>query len=571
MKNLFKCIAFFISFFSISKSSFSQDITTYPQSYFRNPLDIPIQLVSNFGELRPNHFHMGLDIRTQSCENLPVYAAANGYISRIKIEKGGYGNAIYITHPNGYTTLYAHLNSFFPALNDYIKKKQYDEQNWEQDFELPANLFPVKKGQLIALSGSTGASGGPHLHFEIRDTKTGNNLNPQLFGFNIPDNRAPIIKGLYWYDRRYSTYVGSEKAIPITKKNPIYTSTAKVVKVNSPLVSFGISTEDLCNASAFNLGVYSIELFMDDSLCNAFRLNNFSYTGTRYVNACIDYSKLIKEKRYVQYLAVLPGNKLNIFTPTSTNGVVILTDTMQHTINIIVKDAYKNTVQLKFNIQLSDSLHSNLFPPNAKPLLPNQQNIVNGNNVKVIFSANAFYDVVPFVLNEIVASGSSVASELAMLHNNTVPVHDSFTVQLKTTLAANDPLRNKVVMQLISGANKYIAKDGWAEDWMTARFNKLGKVQLLIDTVPPTIVPVGWKSNASLAKAKALVLRGNDNLHELGNFRAELDGRWLLFAKRGNNFIYTFDEYCSKGIHTLKVSLTDFAGNVTNETYTFTR
>ncbi len=145
----------------------------YPQGYFRDPLNIPIQLAANFGELRTDHFHMGLDIRTQSKENLPVYAAADGYVSRIKIEKYGYGRAIYINHPNGYTTLYAHLNSFYPQLEQYLKNKQYKDEKWEQDFELPANMFPVIKGQFIASSGNTGGSAGPHLHFEIRDTKTG--------------------------------------------------------------------------------------------------------------------------------------------------------------------------------------------------------------------------------------------------------------------------------------------------------------------------------------------------------------------------------------------------------------
>ena len=130
-------------------------------------MNIPIQLVSNFGELRTDHFHMGLDIRTQSRENLPVFAAADGYVSRIKIEKYGYGKAIYITHPNGYTTLYGHLNSFYNVLENYLESKQYKEKKWEQDFDLPANMFHVTKGQFIANSGNTGGSQGPHLHFEI--------------------------------------------------------------------------------------------------------------------------------------------------------------------------------------------------------------------------------------------------------------------------------------------------------------------------------------------------------------------------------------------------------------------
>jgi hypothetical protein len=571
MKHL-RCIAFLLIFFFLYKYSVSQNYSTaYPQGYFRNPLNIPIQLVANFGELRPDHFHMGLDIRTKGKENLPVYAVADGYVSRIKIEKYGYGNAVYINHPNGYTTLYAHLNSFFPALSEYIKTKQYSEQTRKQDFELRPGLFHVKKGQFIAYSGNTGGSAGPHLHFEIRDTKTGKNLNPLLFGFNIIDKQPPVIKDLYWYDRRFSTYFVSANQIPVTKKNNLYTSTSKVVKVNSPLVSFGISAEDRSNSSSFNLGIYAAELFIDSSLVHAFKLNNISYTHTRYANACIDYSKLIKEKKYVQYLAVLPGNKLNIFSPAMGNGIIILTDTSQHAIKINVKDAYGNLAALNFTIQLSGSLSTYTFPANIHPLLPNQENTVTGDNVKVWFRKAAFYDAVPFVLNEELNADKNSASAFVTLHNYTVPVHDSFTVKLKTTLAANNPFRKNVVMQLIRGTNKQTMKGQWTGDWMTARFNRLGNVQLMIDTVPPIILPVGWKNGSVLSSAKALVLKCKDDLDELDSFRAELDGQWLLFAAGGDNFIYTFDEHCSKGIHTLRVTVTDIAGNTTSETYTFIR
>jgi hypothetical protein len=571
MQHLLKSLSFVILFLLVDHVSFSQS-APYPQGYFRDPLNIPIQLVSNFGELRPNHFHMGLDIRTQGHENLPVHAAADGYVSRIKIEKGGFGNAIYIDHPNGFTTLYAHLNTFYPALYNYIKAKEYEEQKWEQDFEVPANMFPVRKGQFIALSGNTGASGGPHLHFEIRDTRTGNNLNPLLFGFDIPDNKPPVIKGLYWYDRRYSTYVSPAKQIPILKKGSVYTIAAKVVKMNSPLASFGISTDDLSNSSGFNLGVYKAELYIGDSLVCAFTLNNFSYTDTRYVNACIDYSKLIKEKKYVQYFTVLPGNKMNIFTPTATNGKIILSDTLLHLIKIKVKDAVGNSTSINFPVQLSSVFTADVDPSNAQPLSPNRENFVNGNNVKISFSKNAFYDVVPFVLNESSNTNKNSASAFVALHNYTVPVHDSFTVQLKTTLAANDPQRKNVVMQLISGTNKQVSKGQWNGDWMSAKFTRLGFVQLLVDNVAPTITLVGWKSGSFLSAAKNLVLKCKDDLGEIDSFRAELDGQWLMFAKRaGDSFIYTFDEHCLKGSHTLKVTVADVAGNITNATYTFKR
>lgn len=165
---------------------------------------------------------MGLDIRTNSQENLPVIAAADGYVSRIKVERYGFGNAVYVTHPNGYTTVYAHLNKYFGTLDEYVKNQQYKDEKWEQDISFSPNQFPVTKGQLIALSGNTGGSAGPHLHFEIRDTKTEECINPLLFGFNIPDGIAPIISGLYWYDRRFSTYEPGANGVAV-KKPEIFT------------------------------------------------------------------------------------------------------------------------------------------------------------------------------------------------------------------------------------------------------------------------------------------------------------------------------------------------------------
>src|SRR5262245_35924347 len=164
----------------------------YPQNYFRNPLDIPILLAGNFGECRPGHFHSGIDIKTQGVENQVVRAAADGYISRIKMEKGGFGHALYITHANGYTTLYAHLNDFVAPVQKYVRERQYKNEKYELDIDLTPGQFPVKKGEQIAWSGNTGASTAPHLHFEIRDSKTEHPVNPQLFGFAIADNMPPV-------------------------------------------------------------------------------------------------------------------------------------------------------------------------------------------------------------------------------------------------------------------------------------------------------------------------------------------------------------------------------------------
>lgn len=568
---IFVCVVLvFNLLFSVNASSQIKSI--YPQNYFRSPLDIPLDLSANFGDLRGNHFHMGLDIRTQSRENLNVYAAAEGYVSRVKIEKWGYGRAIYITHPNGYTTLYAHLNAFYKILEDHVKEIQYTDEQWEQDLYFEPGEFPVTKGQFIALSGNTGGSAGPHLHYEIRDTKTENNLNPELFGYNIPDNLRPTVSGLYWYDRRYSTYQSTAKSIAIKATGGDYTAAQNIVKVGSPMVSLGVKTLDRRTGSSFRFGIYQAELWMDDSLLNAFQLNDFSYPDSRYINACTDYTAYAKGSGFIQHISILPGNLINVFSDAGGTGLIMLADTVKHKIDIVLKDIHNNATRINFFIQYNSGMQQNIvYPANAKLLLPGHADSVIGKNAKVFFSAKAFYDVVPFQLTEQAATTSNSVSPMVALHNYTVPVHDSFTVHLKPTIPLTKSLKEKVVLFRVSNKHKEAVKGTWNGEWMTAKFNRLGFVQLLIDTIPPVIKPIGWVNGTKFSSQKTLRLRCTDELDEIETFTADLDGQWLLFAKKDDDFIYSFDQYCKPGTHTLTVTVTDKAGNITTKSYQLTK
>ncbi|MDQ0783531.1 M23 family metallopeptidase [Chryseobacterium sp. W4I1] len=559
MKVLYKLL-FIICFFNAVTAKAQNN---YPQNYFRNPLNIPMQLAANFGAVRANHFHMGLDLRTNSQENLTVVAAADGYVSRIKVERYGFGNAVYITHPNGYTTVYAHLNKFFDKLDEFVKERQYKEEKWEQDITFSPGQFPVVKGQLIALSGNTGGSAGPHLHFEIRDTKTEECLNPLLFGFNIPDSVSPTISGLYWYDRRFSTYEPGANGIAVKKSGNTYM--ANVVQVNSPSVSFAIKAVDKAN-QGFSLGIYNAELFMDDQLIYSFKIDKVSYDDTRYLNGCIDYAKFIRDKMSIQHLSVLPGMKLKNYS-SGSDGIINFQDDKIHNIEIILKDVNGNTSRLTTKVQFIQN--SEKVSSNGKTVVPSTGKTIKTENAEINLSKNAVYDAVNFNMYE--KTDGEAVSNVIVLNSSYIPVHDDYLLKIRPNRKLTNEEKNKVVMELNYGSDKSTVKGEWSADWMEGSFNRLGTARLLLDNSLPS-VSSNWKDGAVITSS-VLRLKGTTKIGDIESFRAELDGNWLRFARVKDDFVYVFDEKCPKGsgLHTLKITTVNTAGNNNTQTFTFQR
>ncbi|WP_344833873.1 M23 family metallopeptidase [Chryseobacterium ginsenosidimutans] len=559
MKAFFRMM-FIVCFFI---GTIIQAQNNYPQNYFRNPLNIPINLAANFGAVRSNHFHMGLDIRTNSQENLSVAAAADGYVSRIKVERYGFGNALYITHPNGYTTVYAHLNKYFDKLDEFVKEKQYKDEKWEQDITFSPNQFPVTKGQLIALSGNTGGSAGPHLHFEIRDTKTEECINPLLFGFGIADNIAPIISGLYWYDRRFSTYEPGANGVAVKKNGNIYTS--NIIQVNSPEVSFAIKAVDKAN-QGFNLGIYGAELMMDGKLVYSFKIDKVHYDDTRYINGCIDYMKFVRDKMSIQHLSTLPGMKLKNYS-SGSDGIINLQDNEVHNIEIILKDVNGNTSRLTTKIQFNQA--SDKILSNDKTVNPNEAKTIKTENAEINLSKNAVYDVVNFNINE--KTDAEAVSNIVILNNPYIPIHDEYTLKIRSDRKLSNEEKDKSVIELNYGSDKNVVKAKWNGDWAEGQFNRLGTARLLLDNTSPSVSP-GWKEGA-VVTANSLKLKGTTKIGDIEYFRAELDGKWLRFSRVKDDFVYIFDEKCPKGSgsHTLKVTTANTAGNTNTQTFTFQR
>ncbi len=548
----------------------------YPKDYFAYPVGATVALSANYGELRPNHYHMGLDCKTDQRQNLPIYAAADGYIAKVKIEPYGFGRAIYINHPNGLTTLYAHLNDFFPELEAYVKLQQYKLEQWNVFLDIPQGLFSVTQKQFIAYSGNTGGSQGPHLHFEIRNTQTDKVLNPLLFGFNIPDNVPPTVTRLAMYDRNISTHEQSPRFFSLSKVKGEYT-TPGLISANTNLLSFAISATDRNSGSSNPNGIYEAILYVDDEPVSGFQLDNISYDETRYLNAHIDHKVKLSGGPYLQHLSRLPGYPTGVYHDIKSDGTISLQDDSIHQVKIEVRDSYGNTSLVRFQLRRGSAgqgkNYGNTGLYQEQTFHPGFLNVFEKEDIQIFLGERDLYDSIRFIyVKKAAALTGKYIGDIHQVHTAAIPVHGYFTIRIKPGFVVPPELENCMVIQRKWGSKMDVFKAKKEGEWYSAKFRNFGNFQLMADTQPPTITPIGIKENAILTRSGSFRFVVKDNSDEFKNFRAELDGKWLRFSNdKGRTFTYKFDEHCPPGEHELKVSVEDEAGNLTTKKYHFTR
>ena len=574
-KNTMKIAAFLLQLFSLQIIVNAQEKTVnkYPQGYFRNPLGIPLSVTGNFGELRPNHWHMGLDLRTNQKENQPVFAAANGYIVHVGIRSQSFGRYIIINHPNGLSTLYAHLNKFFPELEQYVEEQQQKKESWAIELDFTETQFPVKQGKFIAFSGNTGGSQGPHLHFEIRDTKTDRSLNPLLFGFAIKDDIPPVITRLGIYDRALSTYQQNPKLIPLKKTDSGYYTLPRKIVTGYKRISFAIGAYDRITGASTPDGIYSAFFYFDEKPQGGFILDNINYYESVYVNAQIDYRFKFNGGSNLQHLSKLPGDYGNVYKEIESEyGIIELPDTAEHSVRIEVSDAYDNLSELFFPIQYNESQLQQDRKDQQKQFVPGYVNMIEEKDFEIYIPETCLYDTVNSFYSRNDFSVPNAVTAMHQVNDPSIPVHDNFTVRIKPAVAIAADHRNKIVMVREWRGRRSIQKATWQKEWLTGSFSDFGNFRAFTDLISPVInAPGKGKDTLNLSPLNRIVFTPTDN-YGVKSFRAELNGKWLKFTNdKARSFIYIFDEQCPYGVHELKVRVEDIVGNVTEKTWWFKR
>jgi murein DD-endopeptidase MepM/ murein hydrolase activator NlpD len=552
-------VLFVFIFISTTITLFAQSFFAakkYPRGSFGSPVKIPLSLAGNFGECRPNHFHSGLDVRTNKVENIPIYAIGDGYVSRVKIEAGGFGNAIYITHSNGFTSLYAHLNLFWPALENHIRFNQYKQKSWKIDMTFLPHEFPVRKGQFIANSGNTGSSQAPHLHIEIRDTKTDKPLNGLLF-YNLADTKAPLLKKLAMYDATKSIYDQTPKQMNCTKVGASYKPGADTIIANSGIVAFGIVADDPMENALGVLGAYEVNMYVNGAPYFGWQLDNIGYDETRYMNAQADYRVKKNGGPWIQLCYQQAGDKLNIYKNyTAQNGRINISDGKTYSIKLIVKDVAGNSTELKFWVK---SNAKNIDKKNYI-LKANQETKFADGNISFVLNKDALYDDVPFASS--IKPSTNPYSHLYQVHTSDVPVHTYFDLQLKPKTAIPANFATKIaVVRYPYGKDK--DKKGKAAklngSMAVAAVRDFGTYEIVIDQTAPSLI-CNLSNNAKLI-GKKIICTSKDETTSVEKFVGKIDGQWIRFDQKGNTFTYDVDKYCSTGNHQLQINSTDENGN----------
>jgi len=572
-------ILFLTISFSLAAQSYTSKSIDYNQQ-LGSPMKINLVLAGNFCEMRSNHFHTGLDIKTNHKEGVKLYAIEDGFISRLKVSPWGYGNAIYIQHTNGLTSLYAHCQKFTPKIDSLVYEIQKAYEKSVIDKDVLALKIPIKKGQFIGYSGNSGSSSAPHLHFEIRETKTEHAINPLLFKCyqkQIKDTTPPQIRGVKFYaitDKGYMIPDKFEYYSVYKKDNKLIINDGKPINLDKLLIkdsklALGVLAVDKLNGAGNTCGIYNSTLKKDGHLIHEQKTEYMNFDHNRFMNSHKDYRAFKKQRKHIHKQFTTNINPLPIYP---INNGKINWNERNGEYEIKVLDVHGNALTLEFTIESKeDTYQPNHFNQVTKYIYPDTVNFILKDNFQALFEKGTFYEPLEVMFKEKPKdSSSNFIGNSYSFADNTIPLQTKFDIRIKCpTLSDNFP-KDKLAIVYTDNRKriKYVGGtyfDGWVEGQVRA----FGKFTLMVDTIPPIITPFDYKNNRPITKYSTLELKITDNLAGVKSYKAYINKKWVFmyYNRKKGRYIIPLNSYSkphlSKGKNVIKIVAFDRKNNKT--------
>jgi len=530
------------------------------ESKFCSPFDFPILLSANFGELRPNHFHNGLDIKTQGVTGKPIHCIADGYVSRVAVLHGGYGQVIYVTHPNGLTSVYGHVISFAKNIQACVRQYQYAHETFVCDLKFQPGQFPVKKGDIIALSGNEGSSAGPHLHLELRRTETGEYIDPMpYFKHLLKDSKAPVgsLIGIY----------------PIQGKGVVNGSSHKkflaIGNLKQPVHAWGeiytgISAKDYMDGTSNFYGVHSVTLYVDSVQVFNSTTDKVLPDENRMINGFTDYEELTRTRRLIMRSYKLPGNRLRLLHTNENRGAVTIDEERDYHFRYVLEDNFGNRRTYQFIVKGKRQDIPEYKPEANEMLYWNRTNVIQKPGMELVVPRYHVYENVP-LRTDMRGDSSRIAFDY-ILDAGRTPIHSYCDLSIGLR---HMPVADTTKYYIVQKAGKWRSSMGgkYANGWIKTRVRSLGTFSVDVDTIAPQITPIGqggWRTSRNIR------FRIKDMESGIGSYKVYIDGKFVLFGLKKGILVIQDPEKVKKGVpHKLEVTVTDQCGNMTRKEYKF--
>lgn len=530
------------------------------ESKFCSPFDFPILLSANFGELRPNHFHNGLDIKTQGVTGKPIHCIADGYVSRVAVLHGGYGQAIYVTHPNGLTSVYGHVISFAKNIQACVRQYQYAHETFVCDLKFQPGQFPVKKGDIIALSGNEGTSAGPHLHLELRRTETGEYIDPMpYFKHLLKDSKAPVgsLIGIYPIQGKGVVNGASHKKLlaignlkqPVHAWGEIYT---------------GISAKDYMDGTSNFYGVHSVTLYVDSVQVFNSTTDKVLPDENRMINGFTDYEELTRTRRLIMRSYKLPGNRLRLLHTNENRGAVTIDEERDYHFRYVLEDNFGNRRTYQFIVKGKRQDIPEYKPEANEMLYWNRTNVIQKPGMELVVPRYHVYENVP-LRTDMRGDSSRIAFDY-ILDAGRTPIHSYCDLSIGLR---HMPVADTTKYYIVQKAGKWRSSMGgkYASGWIKTRVRSLGTFSVDVDTIAPQITPIGqggWRTSRNIR------FRIKDMESGIGSYKVYIDGKFVLFGLKKGILVIQDPEKVKKGVpHKLEVTVTDQCGNMARKEYKF--